>query len=134
MVEISVEKGGSNHCEALTRAIGSLGEADLTSQDRVLNNANIVEPVFHTTGSVTNPNLVDAIIRWFESLGVREIVLGEDPSYYISEDRLLRSLSQTGYKELIGDCVKGTSPKAILIEGCPPDKGEITRKVKKYFL
>ncbi|MFB0505192.1 MAG: hypothetical protein ACETWT_00520 [Thermodesulfobacteriota bacterium] len=62
-----------------------------------------------------------------------EIVLGEGPSYYLSEDRLLSCFTQTGYKGLIGDCVKGTSPKVILIEGYPPDKGEITGKLKKYL-
>jgi uncharacterized protein (DUF362 family) len=100
MVKIAVEKVGSNHCEALARAVDLLGEAGLSSQDRVLIKPNIVEPVSHKTGNITNPNLVDAIIRWCKSLGVGEIVLGEGPSYYVSENRLLSCFTQTGYKEL----------------------------------
>ncbi len=97
IVKIAVEKVGSDHCEALARAIGLLREAGLSSQDRVLINPNIVEPVSHKTGSKTNPNLVDAIIKWCKSLGVGEIFLGEGPGYYVSENRLLSCFTQTGY-------------------------------------
>jgi hypothetical protein len=63
MVKIAVEKLGSNHYEVLTRIMGFLGQSELSSRDRILIKPNIVEPVSHKTGSITNINLVDATIR-----------------------------------------------------------------------
>lgn len=100
MVKIAVEKVGKSLYEALIKAIGLLEDVELSSQDRVLIKPNIFQPVSHKTGSITNPHLVDAIIRWCKGSGVGKIVLGEGPSYYISEDRLLGCFTQTGYREV----------------------------------
>ncbi|MFB0505191.1 MAG: hypothetical protein ACETWT_00515 [Thermodesulfobacteriota bacterium] len=43
--------------------MGFLGQSELSSRDRILIKPNIVEPVSHKTGSITNINLVDATIR-----------------------------------------------------------------------
>jgi uncharacterized protein (DUF362 family) len=100
MAKIALEKVGKNLYESLVRAVDLLGEVELSSQDRVLIKPNIVEPLSPRSGRITNPELVDAIIRWCKGSGVREIVLGEGPSYYVSEGRLLSCFTGTGYKEV----------------------------------
>jgi uncharacterized protein (DUF362 family) len=100
MVKIAVEKVGEDLHDALIKAINALDDAHLSPHDRVLIKPNIVEPVRPQSGNITNPHLVDAIIRWCKDRGVREIVIGEGPSYYVSEARLLSCFTQTGYSDV----------------------------------
>jgi len=100
MVKIAVEKVGEDLHDALIKAISALDDAHLSPHDRVLIKPNIVEPVSPQSGNITNPQLVDAIIRWCKDSGVKEIVLGEGPSYYVSEARLPDCFTQTGHKDV----------------------------------
>ena len=66
---------------------------------KVLLKPNLVEPVPYTSGQTTNPALVGAMIQWCRAQGAKEVVVGEGPSYFQSEDDLVECFTLTGMAE-----------------------------------
>ena len=85
--------------EAVQKSIAAIGGLHLEGKT-VLIKPNLVDPVSHTTGQITNPHLVEAVIKYCYREQARRVIIGEGPSYYRSPERLIDSFTKTGMKEV----------------------------------
>jgi len=85
--------------EAVEKSIAAIGGLHLEGKT-VLIKPNLVDPVSHTTGQITNPHLVEAVIKYCYREQAQRVIIGEGPSYYRSPERLIDSFTKTGMKEV----------------------------------
>ena len=97
--KVSVFKIENSLDEAVQKSITAVGDLHLEEQT-VLIKPNLVDPVSYTTGKITNPYLVEAVVKYCHQHGARRVIIGEGPSYYRSPDRLVDSFTKTGMKEV----------------------------------
>jgi len=84
--------------EAVQKSIAAIGGLHLEGKT-VLIKPNLVDPVSHTTGQITNPHLVEAVIKYCHQERAQRVIIGEGPSYYRSPEKLIDSFTKTGMKE-----------------------------------
>lgn len=84
--------------EAVQRSIAAIGGLHLRGKT-VLIKPNLVDPVSHTTGQITNPHLVEAVIKYCHQERAQRVIIGEGPSYYRSPEKLIDSFTKTGMEE-----------------------------------
>ncbi len=60
---VCVFKIRHSRCEAVQKSITAVGGLHLEGET-VLIEPNLVDPVSHTTGQITNPHLVEAVIKY----------------------------------------------------------------------
>ncbi len=61
---------------------------------------NLVLPVSYKTGEITNPYLVEAMVKWCFDHGAHEVIIGEGPGYYQPESQLVDCFTKTGISEV----------------------------------
>lgn len=97
--KVSVFKTNDSLYETVKNSIEAIGGVHLEEQT-VLIKPNLVDPVSYTTGKITNPYLVEAIIKYCYQQGAREVIIGEGPSYYRSANKLVDSFTKTGMQKI----------------------------------
>jgi uncharacterized protein (DUF362 family) len=96
---VSVFKIKHSLYEAVQKSIAAIGGLHLEGKT-VLIKPNLVDPVSHTTGKITSPHLVEAVIKYCYRERAQRVIIGEGPSYYRSPERLIDSFTKTGMKEV----------------------------------
>lgn len=96
---VSVFKVKDSLYETVQKGIAAVGGLHLEGQN-VLIKPNLVDPVSYTTGEITSPYLVEAIVRYCHQQRARRVIIGEGPSYYRSPEKLIDSFTKTGMKEV----------------------------------
>lgn len=97
---VAVVKIDGDLLQAVSTAIGLLGRPNISRGDRVLIKPNIVYPRHYSAGEITNPFLVEALIRWCYDQGAKEVVIGECPGYYQPRGRSSDCFTKTGFQEV----------------------------------
>jgi len=97
--KVSVVRIKKDLYEGVASVIEKLGGIEVTDK-RVLIKPNLVEPRSPKSGDITNPDVVEAIIRYCKNKGAKEIIIGEGPSYYQSETRLRECFTKTGISKV----------------------------------
>lgn len=99
MPVVAVSRVGQNLYPSLARAMDIVGGLSL-SGDTVLIKPNLVLPASYRSGEITNPHLVEAMVRWCFDHGARKVIIGEGPGYYQPESQLSECFTRTGIKEV----------------------------------
>lgn len=96
---VSVFKIKDSLYETVQRGIAAVGDLHLEEQT-VLIKPNLVDPVSYSSGKISNPYLVEAIVKYCRKHRARRVIIGEGPSYYRSREKLVDSFTKTGMKEV----------------------------------
>jgi len=99
MPKIDISGAGDNLYASLAQAIERIDGLSV-SGDTVLLKPNLVLPVSYKTGEITNPYLVEAMVRWCFDHGARKVIIGEGPGYYQPVSQLVECFTKTGIKEV----------------------------------
>ena len=81
---------------ALARLLKPIVNPEELKGKSVLVKPNLVEPLAYTSGQTTNPALVEAIVVWCKNCGVKDVAIGEGPSYFQPDDALKDCFVKTG--------------------------------------
>jgi uncharacterized protein (DUF362 family) len=97
---IVVSKSSDNLFGTLAATLDKLDGFSLSPNDSVLIKPNLVEPAPYTSGQTTSPYLVEAVVRWCHDRGVKEVVIGEGPTYYQPAALLKDCFTETGVDKI----------------------------------
>lgn len=75
-----VSQGGIS--TALDRLLMPVVKPEEIQGRSVLIKPNLVEPLAYTSGQTTNPALVEEVVLWCKNCGVKDVAIGEGPSYF----------------------------------------------------
>lgn len=97
---VSIQRVAKDIYRAVDMSIQQIGGLDIKHTDTILIKPNIVEPASYTTRHITNPYLVEAIIKWCQERNPSKIVIGEGPNYYWRGHELEDIFTKTEYQEI----------------------------------
>ncbi len=83
VVVLKIRSSMEEEVENLIQLAG--GEDLISAGDTVLLKPNLHSTQPYTTGSTTNPYIVEALIKWVRGRGAREIIVGDSPFYKLPE-------------------------------------------------
>jgi len=101
-VSVIKVKGGDIY-RGVSFAIERVGGVNLKGKS-VLIKPNLVDPRLPESGEITNPEVVEALIKYCKEKGAEKIVVGDGPSYYQSETRLKDCFTKTGTAKVAEKC------------------------------
>jgi len=104
MTKVFLAKIEENIDSAVARLLEEAGFSNRLRGDSILIKPNLFEPVSYTTGQTTNPYLVEAVIKWCFNQGIKEVFVGEGPSYFMPEQALKECFTKTGVAEVVERC------------------------------
>jgi uncharacterized protein (DUF362 family) len=113
MSRVCIEKV---HQELFAAVDGLLTRAGLPlslSGESILLKPNLFEPLSHTTGQTTSPQLVEALIRSCCRRGARSVTVGEGPSYFTADHALRECFTKTGIADV---CERSNAPWVLFDE------------------
>lgn len=95
MSKVSVVKLKDDLEKGVALALEKAGFVGLSGK-KVLVKPNLVEPRSPESGDITNPRVIEAIIKYCYEKGAQEVIVGDGPSYYQSETKLKDCFTRTG--------------------------------------
>lgn len=104
MSKVFLAKIKDNIDSTVSRLLEEAGFSNRLRGDSILIKPNLFEPVSYTTGQTTNPYLVEAVIKWCFNQGVKEVFVGEGPSYFLPEHALKECFIKTGVAQVAERC------------------------------
>ena len=100
MSKVSLTRVENDLYQAVVKAIEVLGEAAVTTGDRVLIKPNLVNPEPVDSGLVTDPALIEAVARYCLDRGASRVIIGEGPGHYNRRADLKACLINFGIDKL----------------------------------
>lgn len=101
---VCIEKVRQDVCAAVDGLLKRAGLPDSLSGESILLKPNLFEPLSHTTGQTTSPQLVEAVIRSCCRRGARAVTVGEGPSYFTADHALRECFTKTGIADVCERC------------------------------
>ena len=100
MGRIAITRTETDIYAAVIQAIEDTGEKPVSRGDRVLIKPNLVIPADPDSGEITSSALIEAVARYCLECGASEVIIGEGPSYYQPESRMIDCFTRTGVAEV----------------------------------
>jgi len=101
MTKVFLAKIKENIDTTVARLLEEVGFSNRLGADSILIKPNLFEPLSYTTGQTTNPYLIEAVIKWCFNQGIKEVFVGEGPSYFMPEHSLKECFTKTGVAKVV---------------------------------